>query len=542
MPKIVFVPADGLGSTTAENRKLIRSHCMLGKNKKKYKGKKAPRDHGTVVRQQPRTGASVPHAASAAEIPGDLLGLLGPLHERASPRYSQSSGTTPEVQTPAATEDTFSPLSPLSPFSSPSPPIGIPSVFTFLTFAREIDNRSQDLLFKYFFIARQVFYPIQFCVYSDTSLYTWFEWLFYDAAYLESVLLGMSAMDDFFRRARPSKLTYSHMRATITALNERLSDPDLYLSDSTIAVVMGLAELSGMLADETAAKAHVSGFQRLVRLRGGITSFAGNTKLQIKIGRFDLAYAVSTGKSPQFFRDPISWSPIFEPLSPISYGSSPNLEDADDQSSSSSSSSSPSPSPTRLSPALDFLHEPRIIAVFHDLLQFTLLLNTSSSDPSHHIPLLRDTEYQNYICSIQYRLLRLQGKLGSILDESARLAMLAFLTTTFQVAGQRAPYPHLERRFREFCRATDAEAPSEVTLWLLIVGAMAVFHIDGEDAGWMAELWRAHIPAGWDWAEAHKRLREFPWIAVLHDQAGRAAFEALCRKAQDFDGDMGRLR
>ena len=93
-------------------------------------------------------------------------------------------------------------------------------------------------------------------------------------------------MDDFFRRAPPSKLTYSHMRATITALNKRLSDPDLYLSDSTIAVVMGLAELSGMLADETATKAHVAGFQRLVRLRGGVTSFAGNTKLQIKIGRW----------------------------------------------------------------------------------------------------------------------------------------------------------------------------------------------------------------------------------------------------------------
>ena len=256
------------------------------------------------------------------------------------------------------------------------------------------------------------------------------------------------------------------------------------------------------------------------------------------IPRFDLAYAVSTGKQPQFFRDPISWSPIFEPLSPSSSGSSPSFGDADDQSSSSSSSSSPS----RFSPTLDFLHEPRIIAVFHDLLHFTLLLNASSSDPSHHLPLLRDTEYQNYICSIQYRLLRLQGKLGSILDESARLAMLAFLTTTFQVAGQRAPYPHLERRFREFCRATDAEAPPDVTLWLLIVGAMAVFHADGEDAGWMAELWRAHIPAAWGWAEAHRRLREFPWIGVLHDGLGRAVFDALSRRAQDLDGDLGRLR
>jgi len=95
----------------------------------------------------------------------------------------------------------------------------------------------------------------------------------------------MSAMDDFVRRAPPPKLTYSHLKATITALNNHLSDSTLNLTDSTIAVVMGLAELSGIWCDDTAAKAHVSGFQRMVRLRGGISAFADNTKLQIKIGR-----------------------------------------------------------------------------------------------------------------------------------------------------------------------------------------------------------------------------------------------------------------
>lgn len=115
---------------------------------------------------------------------------------------------------------------------------------------------------------------------------TWFQWLFYDSAYLESALMGMSAMDDFFHgRSQPSKLTYSHLKATISALNTRLSDPALCLADSTIAVVMGLAELSGFLSDEPAAKAHLAGFQQMVHLRGGVGGFADNTKLQIKVGR-----------------------------------------------------------------------------------------------------------------------------------------------------------------------------------------------------------------------------------------------------------------
>ncbi len=92
-------------------------------------------------------------------------------------------------------------------------------------------------------------------------------------------------MDDLFKRAPSSKLTHSHMKATITALNHRLSDPNLCLADSTIAVVMGLAELTGFLSDDTAAKAHVSGFQQMVRLRGGVDAFADNGKLQIKVGR-----------------------------------------------------------------------------------------------------------------------------------------------------------------------------------------------------------------------------------------------------------------
>ncbi len=244
----------------------------------------------------------------------------------------------------------------------------------------------------------------------------------------------------------------------------------------------------------------------------------------VDVFRFDLSYALRTGKPPQFFIDPISWSPIFDLPSPISSGSGSNI-DANDQSS----------SPSNLSNSF-FLHEPKLSVVFQDLLSFTVLLNAPSSDSSRYTPRLQDTQYQNYICSIQYRLLRLQDQLISILDESTRLAMLALLTTTFQVAGQRAKYPHLERRFREFCRATGAGTPPEVTLWLLVVGTMSVFRIDGEDTEWMAESWRARIPAGWDWDDAHKRLRGFPWIGVLHDEAGRVAFEALCRKAHDSGG------
>lgn len=69
---------------------------------------------------------------------------------------------------------------------------------------------------------------------------------------------------------------------------------------------------------------------------------------------------------------------------------------------------------------------------------------------------------------------------------------------------------------------------------------MAVLHVDGEDTEWLAELWRDLIPVEWNWNEAQKRLRKFPWIGILHDGAGRVVFEKLSRKAQELYGGMGK--
>jgi hypothetical protein len=91
---------------------------MLGKNKKKDKGKKGARDHGNVIRQQPQTGASVSNVAGVAEIHG------------------RSGRATSEAWTPAPTEYTL------------PPSIGTPWAFSLLTFAREIDHLSRELLFK----------------------------------------------------------------------------------------------------------------------------------------------------------------------------------------------------------------------------------------------------------------------------------------------------------------------------------------------------------------------------------------------------------
>jgi hypothetical protein len=128
-------------------------------------------------------------------------------------------------------------------------------------------------------VARNITYPVDFCVNFDLSRTIWFQWLSHDVAYLHSVLLATSAMHDFIMQRPPAKTTYFHLRKTIAFLNERLSDSAVSLRDSTVAVVLTLVELAGVLGDYAAVRAHIAGLQQMVRLRGGLA------KLHIKIGR-----------------------------------------------------------------------------------------------------------------------------------------------------------------------------------------------------------------------------------------------------------------
>jgi len=130
---------------------------------------------------------------------------------------------------------------------------------------------------------REFAYPIDSCVDFNVSKTVWSQWLFVDTAYLHSVLLGASVINDFILNRPPAKATYFHLRKTIASLNEHLSDSAAYLWDSTFAVVVILAMLADVFGDAGAARAHIAGLQRMIHLRGGLESFHQNTKLHIKI-------------------------------------------------------------------------------------------------------------------------------------------------------------------------------------------------------------------------------------------------------------------
>ena len=161
----------------------------------------------------------------------------------------------------------------------------------------------------------------------------------------------------------------------------------------------------------------------------------------------------------------------------------------------------------------------RVVSLFSDLRRLSCRLN--------HERRLQDSDFKLAICSIQYRLLSLENSVNGSMAECLRLAMLVFLTTTFEIperAGQR--YPYLSDRFRESCCGISAEGPkseawNDFMMWLLIIGGVSLF---GVDEVWLRELWEKVFPSNETWQTVRDRVKKFLWIDVLHDKLGKEMF------------------
>jgi hypothetical protein len=213
----------------------------------------------------------------------------------------------------------------------------------------------------------------------------------------------------------------------------------------------------------------------------------------------DLGHSLRTGSDPLFFTDPVPWGPVFYNVGPLF------KSDGYD-------------------PSAFGLEDTKVSSIFRDLQYYISLINGAIITKQRR----RETEFQVVLGSVQYRLMQLQGTLDNLLSECLRLALLAFLTTTFQMPGRMIRYPDLANRFRDCCRAVEVGDTKpqmhDLMLWLLMVGAISVFETD--DERWMHKRWCADAP-DMSWPDARERLRKIMWMDAIHETVGEHAFEAL---------------
>jgi hypothetical protein len=175
------------------------------------------------------------------------------------------------------------------------PPDTLISDMALIRFARPgIDNEGKALLFKAFAynFANQSLSPLERCVDFDCLESTSFEWAFSDGAFLHSVLSTSYAINDFMTPhwdGKPGAKTLYHLRKSLSLLQAKMSDENVYQDESVLLVVMNLAILSAVYGDWPAAAAHYKGLHKIVELRGKFAYLKDRPKLHFKLDRYDSA-------------------------------------------------------------------------------------------------------------------------------------------------------------------------------------------------------------------------------------------------------------
>ena len=139
---------------------------------------------------------------------------------------------------------------------------------------------------------------------------------------------------------------------------------------------------------------------------------------------------------------------------------------------------------------------------------------------------------QEIIVSIGCRLVAFhplcEPQLESRLDSAYHIGLTAFITTLFLQVGRRRfqKYGLVGQHLKLAIEKGLEEEDNSVMLWLLFVGGISV--LEGGDQAWLHSRIH-HVAASleldsWDMLRQH--LLQFPWIISLHDEPGKALWDA----------------
>ncbi|KAI1346760.1 hypothetical protein F5Y01DRAFT_297087 [Xylaria sp. FL0043] len=279
-----FMVKTSMDEFNPEDRKLIRSHVMKGKN---------------LGRMRPL--GSRRHLASADK---DNLGLPSSSFDASS--YDGGDGSVSSSRISSS-------ISPHAERHSSiqvpkSIPPGVGSVASTMYLADSTTRPEMvDVVLQFSTIAKQLLFPMEACIFFDRRGENWIAPLALDPAFLHaSIFTSLYLFDAILPQglARESHRIMYHYHKTVSILRKRLlfDDDEVKLSNNTVNVVLSLAGQAFRSGDLKSAMNHMQGIQRMVNLRGGLSTFRGNEKLAAEVLRSDLGVALYSGSAPLLFR------------------------------------------------------------------------------------------------------------------------------------------------------------------------------------------------------------------------------------------------
>jgi hypothetical protein len=144
-----------------------------------------------------------------------------------------------------------------------------------------------------------------------------------------------------------------------------------------------------------------------------------------------------------------------------------------------------------------------------------------SANIAGQVKLMLDHElYNEVMVSIHYRLLNLEFEEHSR-NEIIRLALLAFTSTLFlQWRNTKSRLEHLAtgiKRSLSLLQSTAQAIPPCITLWIYVVGHIAVLDEQEQDTFWPAANAMLNYMELRHWEDIRAHLKSVLWVNAVHD-------------------------
>ncbi|KAK3989064.1 hypothetical protein QBC44DRAFT_267806 [Cladorrhinum sp. PSN332] len=491
---IHFVVSTGTEKAGPELRKFIRSHVMQGKNK----GKKLP----PRTRKPKTAGAQAPPQVSALAPPSDPdAARLAPCQSRPPSNGFHLYDVQVTIQ-----RNRLSPVACIS-------------------YADKwIDPRSVEVIFQFSTIAKALLFPLEQCIVFENKAEQWVGPLGVDPAFLHAMIfsaqtfLDSQASPSGLFIGSPSKKALPHLIKAIELLRERFADDadeEERKSLTTVSTITSLAVLAHAAGDASSARNHLEGLYKIVELRGGLESFEGSEKSSVEVLRTDIGIALFHGSRTRFFSGDDGEEGLVElpDLSPLVPGGIVNRVPKGIESSNVNK---------------------ELVGTWKTLRDFSAVANYASGTRK----LISMKTYGDFMISTMYSLLKMDfsGAKGS-LDEVVRLGLLAYSASVFlqwkkMTHSRSGPYPYLAGLLRKALKGMGKEVEPELGLWLIMVGAVAVLDVAGEDEQWVGDALRAQMELCGvrEWGELRRILERVMWIGLVHDVPGKQVVQGVAKK------------
>ncbi|KAF3220783.1 hypothetical protein TWF679_008973 [Orbilia oligospora] len=378
--------------------------------------------------------------------------------------------------------------------------------FTALRYPKTLEPPVQRVVRQFMEMTSSIIYPKEVCIEVQESHGIWFEFFQSDEAFFHCILAMAQAFSDWLQGGEGESIkVMRYLANTYRCVNEKLKKegtPD----DATIAVVMSITMHNNLLRAPGGAKVHLNALQRMVELRGGLSSFP-TVLLLHKICRTDIEFSLQSGSLPRFYRDEFPYTTM-------------------------------RPSPTWVDTTYEafitatnaHIYNVDIQTVFRDMLGASRFINTLKVTNQKIAPLV----FQEILISTGYRLMYicpLDGpRLLPAADDVCQLALLAMVTTILIRKGyNRLSYPYLAGLFHDsIAKITESSSVCNgFLLWLLFMAGISIF--DVKDDAWLQLMLKnqTSLMELESWQSVKIVLTEYPWIEYFHDGPGLELWDTL---------------